>query len=513
LVRRRWSPRVLLATGLVLALGLLVQVPLVAAASTTITSAGPLNKIAISSELNCSVNHNGDLDGEFYGDTACATEIAVGSGLYGPSSIPAGNSPGGYTAVSQSAVTGSGTSAHPYKLVTVVDVGTTGLRITETDTYVVGQESYRTDVQVTNRATTARSAILYRGGDCYLQNSDSGWGKVGSPAGAVACLAGTSTTPGTRIEQWVPLTAGSRYIEGAYYNTVWAAMNAKTDFPNTCECTTYEDNGAGLSWALAAIPAGGSRTVSHLTNFSPLGNLALSTTKTADQATVSAGAQDGYTITVSNPNASVVHLASISDTLAAGFSYVTGSTTGVTTSNPTVSGQTLTWAGPLTVPAASGSTPGLVTLHFNVRVSSTPGVYYDNATADGGSFTVIATGATAPITVTVPPPTPSPSPTTVVTPSPTTVVTPSPTTVVTPSPSATPTRTASPTPTRTASASPTRTASASPTPGRSATPPTTATASDRPSNNSTPLFALLICLALGCLGLAAAQAQRRRVRR
>ena len=495
LVRRRWSPRVLLATGLVLALGLLVQVPLVAAASKSITSAGPLNNITISSELNCAVNHNGDDDGEFFSDTACATEIAVGGAIYGPSSIPAGNSPGGYTAVSQSAVTGSGTSANPYKLVTVVDVGTTGLRITETDTYVVGQESYRTDVQVTNRGTSNKSAILYRGGDCYLQNSDHGWGKVGSPAGAVACLAGTSSTPGTRIEQWVPLTAGSRYFE-AGYSTVWDAMDAMTNFPNTCECGTYEDNGAGLSWSLA-IPAGGSRTVSHLTNFSPLGNLALSTTKTADQATVSAGAQDGYTITVSNPNAVVVHLVSISDTLAAGFSYVTGSTTGVTTSNPTVSAQTLRWVGPFTVPAASGQTPGHVTLHFNVRVSSTPGVYYDNATADGGSFTVIATGATAPITVTVPPPTPSPSSTTVVTPSPTTVVTPSPT----------------PAPTRTASPTPTRTASPTVAPIHTTTPPPTSTGSDRSSNNSTPLFALLGLLALGSLGLAVAQAQRRGVRR
>jgi uncharacterized repeat protein (TIGR01451 family) len=499
---------VLLATGLVLALGLLVQVPLVAAASTTITSTGPLNKIAISSELNCAVNHIGDTLGEFYDDIACATEIAVGGGIYGPSSIPANNNTLlAYTAVSQSAVTGSGTSAHPYKLVTVVDVGTTvalghpptGLRITETDTYVVGQESYRTDVQVANRGTAAKTAILYRGGDCYLQNSDYGWGKVGSPAGAVACLAGTSSTPGTRIEQWVPLTAGSRYFE-AGYSTVWDAMSAKIPFPNTCECGTYEDNGAGLSWSLA-IPAGGSRTVSHLTNFSPLGNLALSTTKTADQATVSAGAQDGYTITVSNPNAVVVHLVSISDTLAAGFSYVTGSTTGVTTTNPTVSAQTLTWTGPFTVPAASGSTPGHVTLHFKVKVSSTPGVYYDNATADGGSFTVVATGATAPITVTAPLPTPTPSPSR------------SPSPSASPRPSASTSPSASPTPTPTASPSPTRTASPSPTPRQTATLPPTSTASNGSSNNSTPLFALLICLALGCLGLAAAQAQRRGVRR
>ena len=35
-------------------------------------------------------------------------------------------------------------------MVTVVDVGTTGLRIQQTDTYVTGQEFYTTDVMITN---------------------------------------------------------------------------------------------------------------------------------------------------------------------------------------------------------------------------------------------------------------------------------------------------------------------------------------------------------------------------
>src|SRR5689334_10895157 len=84
-------------------------------ADQAITSAGPLTNIGISSDLNCSVNHSGDVDGEFFGNTACATELAIpkndGSGtstIYGPAAIPAGNSPGGFTPVSQTAVTGSG---------------------------------------------------------------------------------------------------------------------------------------------------------------------------------------------------------------------------------------------------------------------------------------------------------------------------------------------------------------------------------------------------------------------
>lgn len=51
------------------------------------------------------------------------------------------------------------------------------------------------------------------------------------------------------------------------------------------------------------------------------------------------------------------------------------------------------------------------------------------------------------------------------------------------------------------------------TPGSSATPPPTSTVNGSSSGGATPLFALLICLALGGLGLTAAAAQRRTIRR
>ena len=195
----------------------------------------------------------------------------------------------------------------------------------------------------------------------------------------------------------MPLTAGSHYLE-ATFSALWSAMNTGDPFPDSCDCSVFEDNGAGLSWSLT-VPAGGTSTVSHLTVFSPQGGLVLSTKKTADRATVGAGQGDGYTITVSNPNKSAVPLATISDTLPAGFSYVAGSTTGATTANPTISGQTLTWSGPFAVPAGDGSTPGSTSLHFNVTVSATPGDYVNNAGATATGFTVVPTGDTAPVTV------------------------------------------------------------------------------------------------------------------
>lgn len=72
--------------------------------------------ITIGDDLTCAVNHVDDTHGEFYGDTACATLVAVNSVLFGPAFIPAGDSASPRTTfspVSQSSVTGSGTIVDP----------------------------------------------------------------------------------------------------------------------------------------------------------------------------------------------------------------------------------------------------------------------------------------------------------------------------------------------------------------------------------------------------------------
>jgi uncharacterized repeat protein (TIGR01451 family) len=399
--RRRPLFRTGIALSVLGALALLALAVPGIARGATISSSGPLTEITISEQLNCDVRHLGDTDPEFFGATACGTFLAVGGTLFGPAVIPAGGPATPRTAfspVSQSAVLGSGTSPDPYRMVTVVDLGTTNLRITETDSYVVGEETYRTDVEIANSGAVDQSFLLYRAGDCFLQNSDLGFGDVESATGAVACRAGVddgsgNIVPGTRIEQWFPLSAGSSYME-AGYSDVWARIGSQQPFPNTCECAVYIDNGAGLSWA-GTVVAGGTATYSHLTVFSPLGRVPLSTTKTADQATAQPGAADGYTITVANPNTSSVTLDSITDTLPVGFTYTPGSTTGATSADPSVSGQTVTWTGPFAVPAG-----GSISLHFGVMVSSTSGDYLNEATAAATGFTVAPTGPTAQITVT-----------------------------------------------------------------------------------------------------------------
>lgn len=401
------------SAGLLLALN-----PTAALADQTITSAGPLTSITISSTLNCAVNHVGDTQGEWFGTTACGTLVAAGGHLYGPASIPAGGNATGsagyvpYTAVNQSKG-GSGTESNPFFVNSSVTLGSSGLKLTEQDTYVVGRESYQTEVTISNTTGAAVNAIVYRGGDCFLQDSDVGLGAVQN-ADAPICKAQPGSADPQRIEGMFPLTGGSRYIE-AFYADMWRAIGSKQALPNTCRCNDNIDNGLALSWSVT-IPAHGSNTTSSLTIFSPLGATPVTFTKTADEAAAASNGQDGYTVTIRNSGPSPETLQQVVDTLPAGFDYVHGSSSGATTTDPSVSGRTLTWTGTFVVPAQRGGTPGSLHLHFNVTVADEDGTYFNDVTGSGEGVTVVPATHTAPITIggptTTPPTSPSSSPST-----------------------------------------------------------------------------------------------------
>src|SRR4051794_6064263 len=267
--------------ALIAAVVALVLVPLGAEAavpSKTITSPGPLPTIAIGDEGSCQVAHVGDARLELFpsqttpGD--CGTFVYAGGALHAPdfaahdgtaTSSLGPTTP--FTPQSQTEVTGSGSAADPLRVVTVYGVGATGLRVTQTDSYVPGQESYRTDVTIDNLGTTPQTGVLYRAGDCYLQESDVGYGLVEASTAGPGCSINANNVPAGRIEQWVPLTPGSTYLEDNF-STVWAAIGAHVPFPSTCQCATSLDNGAGLSWPFTIAP-GGTASFAHLTVFSP----------------------------------------------------------------------------------------------------------------------------------------------------------------------------------------------------------------------------------------------------
>ena len=377
-----------------------------------IASAGPLTHIYLGNELSAQVTHVLDVADEFYppaeipGD--CGTFVAINNTLYAPdfSSHGGSTATGGlgeytpFTPVSQTGVTGSGTATDPFKVVTVVAVGATGLDLQQTDSYVIGNEFYQTDILITNNSESLASGLLFRAGDAFLDGSDSGFGftEIFGDRKSIGCSINANNLPPDRIEEWVPLTDGNNFYEDVY-GSIWLAIGAQAPFPDTCACETAIDNGAGISWSFS-IPAGSTATYSQITAFSPVGMEPLVTSKTADSPTSTPGGQDGYTIMIENPNPGSVILSSITDTLPDGFSYVPGSSSGVTTSDPSITGQMLTWSGSFSVPAN-----GAVSLHFAVIVATAPGDYFNEAGGEAtGGFSVAGSGPTAQITVTVAPP-------------------------------------------------------------------------------------------------------------
>jgi hypothetical protein len=245
-----------------------------------IASGGPLTSVALGDELSCQVAHSGDARFELFPSAAkpgdCGTFVFTGGTLFAPNlaahDVSAASSIGPSTPfvpVSQTPVGGSGSSGSPYKVTTVADAGASGVRISQADTYVTGQESYRTDTTVRNVGGAPVDGILYRAGDCYLQESDTGFGFVDPAAGAVGCSINANNAPAGRIEQWYPITRPNQYMQGRYAD-VWGHVATHTPFPNTTRTTESLDNGAGISWTFS-LAAGASKTFSHYTTFSPTG--------------------------------------------------------------------------------------------------------------------------------------------------------------------------------------------------------------------------------------------------
>jgi hypothetical protein len=243
-----------------------------------IGSGGPLTSVVVGNELSCQVAHSGDSVLELFPSAAkpgdCGTFLAVGDTLFAPdfgnhdgTATPFVGSSTPFAPVSQSAPSGQGTSASPFAVTTIADAPGSGLRITEKDTYVTGQESYRTDVTIRNTGGVPVGGQLYRAGDCYLQESDTGYGFVDDADKAVGCSINANNSPQARIEQWFPITGGNQYME-AGFNEVWSAIAGRGPLPNTSRSGESVDNGAGISWSFSVAP-GASATFSHYTTFWP----------------------------------------------------------------------------------------------------------------------------------------------------------------------------------------------------------------------------------------------------
>jgi PKD repeat protein/lysophospholipase L1-like esterase len=264
-----------------------------------ITSNGPLTDIGVGTDLSCSVNYTGDVDGEFFGDDACGTfldvggDVANGGTVYGAPNLPAGESVAStpFTEDGQTPVSGIGSGASPYTISTQVDAGNTGVSLTQTDMYVTGSDYYSSTDLLTNNSPSPQTVVLYHAADCYLGNADVGYGYQDPASGGVFCTKTAENNPAGRVEGFIPTVGGSNYLETGY-NQNWATVGLGDPLPDTCDCDTFEDNGMSISWTVT-IPAGGGATRSWETDFSPVGNIQASSYVALGDS-VAAGEGIGY---------------------------------------------------------------------------------------------------------------------------------------------------------------------------------------------------------------------------
>jgi hypothetical protein len=261
--------RLRISAGLLISMLMLVIGPAAARANVPfqiINSSGPIDQITIGNDLSCQAHFKGDAVFSFYPSATspgdCGTFLAASGSVYSPdfgshdltATTNATTSWTPFTAVSQTGVTGAGTAANPFKVVTVVAAGPTGVKIRQTNTYVAGRRAFNTQMELANSGGT-QSVVLYHAVDCYLAESDFGFGAFNPATGGAFCAQNASNSPPGRVIGFTPLTPGSSYIE-SQYTTVWGAINGSA-FPNTVDATVFQDNGTGISWSFS-LPPGGS---------------------------------------------------------------------------------------------------------------------------------------------------------------------------------------------------------------------------------------------------------------
>ena len=241
--------------------------------SFAIINGSPLS-ITVSSSGNYQVYYNGETQGSFYDEDVPDPDqgiVIYTDNSYGASSHTTKAHNLNFTEVSQSAVTGSGTAAAPWQVVNRLSIPSQA-SITQTISYVNGNNYNSLDTQICNISGSTLSLKYYHVGDLYLGGSDEGYGYYN---GTLNMIGGMNATQDKYIV-FQALTPNYKYFED-YYRLPFYAARDGNDYPNTYHPTTYEDNGAGLNWG-TSLNNGACVTYSSRTLFSSSAPKTASTT-------------------------------------------------------------------------------------------------------------------------------------------------------------------------------------------------------------------------------------------
>ena len=212
--------------------------------------------------------------GQIYPTNATATAdmgwfVRTTDTLYAPNFAehPSGTATGSigpyiaFTPVSLSPVSGSGTTADPFRVTVSGTLGASGLRANQQVLYVNGNNYFTKIFTLSNDGGETQTVKIFMGADIYLASSDSG----------VPFLESTSTSPGGQdcgtppsyTILLIPQTTANAY-SGRGYNTVWGEIGAaQLDSLIDAAC---EDNGAALQWN-RTLAAGGTTVIQAATSF------------------------------------------------------------------------------------------------------------------------------------------------------------------------------------------------------------------------------------------------------
>ncbi len=236
------------------------------AAPATVTITGNPLTIVIGDETSMEVYDSAVPGGGQYFPTDCAAGETADSGvfastggvIYGPdfNAHPCGSASNSYTPwtkVSLSPVTGTGGSGDPFTVVIVVDAGVTGLRLTETITYVNGTKAASIALAFSDTGNAAVAWDTFIGADLYLASSD---------AGTPALVGGAAAGKDCQFQNYTILfgnsTANDRYSANGY-GTIWSEISAGM-LSNTV-ATGCLDNGIANEWTARTLNPGGSVTI------------------------------------------------------------------------------------------------------------------------------------------------------------------------------------------------------------------------------------------------------------
>ena len=279
-LENRMSSRLRKLVGRVLAVGtpalvLMLVVPAVGQAL-TISSPGPITSIEVSPSLNCNAAYIGTTPYQFFSPFSpagdCGLILTRTDALSGATSV---TQYGNFVPESQSpSVAGTGTAGDPFTVTTLACAGIDTIdcgpnasilsapQVTTTVRYVTGDDFYRTDVSVLGRLDGAETIGLYQYADCFLQNSDQGFGFLDGNGG-VFCSANANNSPDGPLEGFIAVDPANNpvsWLEGGF-STVRGTITGGSGaaLANACEpsCDFSQDNGMALGWTRIPLGAGG----------------------------------------------------------------------------------------------------------------------------------------------------------------------------------------------------------------------------------------------------------------